>query len=616
MMPGLVVDLTWREPAWLWLAVMPWLWLVIRSIWSSSDDRAYADTALLPWARAQRGMRHGLRYWREACLVVAWLLLATALAGPRVPQAYYTKASDRLPELMVVLDVSHSMNADDMYPSRLERARLELHDLIARLDGWRAGMVLYTANPHLLLPPTDDKTLLRHYVQIPRTGLLPIEGSDPLAALRFAASIERQPGVPRVILLITDGETGISGNDYELALQETVTALRQQGVQLYILGMGSESGSTLTDPDGGWLEENGQAVISRLQAARLEHLAERGGGRYARASEDARDWQYLYDNGIARQAVPARLEDQRGGLIIWHELFVWPLVPGLFLLLLAHVRRAVTPSRVSMPALLGLVLLGQLMSLPQDAIAADSGKLQAAWQAFEQGDYLQAQQQYRQIAGYAGRMGEGGSAYRLEDYRAALQQFTRAVMLANNDDQRADALFNLGNSYARLERYQEAVTIYKDVLIYRSPDPRASQNLALARQRAREQALAEGGSQGRQGRGSRTRKLEEGESVTRGSLTLGDAETGGEGFSLNGKENSDTTPGENNQSGAILADESIVKVQDENWSYAITSVDQLDQISITPRSDPARLWQRMFEVEAGYPALLDHPVEKPGVKPW
>ena len=594
---------------------MPWLLLLGRYLWSATDSRAYADPALSPWARVeQHGLQRWRRHWREVISMLAWLLLAAALSGPRLPQSLHNEETERLPELMVVLDISHSMSADDIYPTRLERARLELHDLLERLEGWRTGVVVYAAQPHLLLPPTNDKTLLRHYLTIPRTGLLPVEGSDPGSALQFAATTEVKHAVPRHLLLISDGETINADSETELALQDTVTALRQNGHRLYILGVGSESGAGLTDPNGGWLAQNGQSVISRLQRERLEALASRGDGRYATAADDSGDWQKLYDNGLAT-TLSGSLAEQTDGLVIWRELFGWCLLPGVLLLLLAHLRLPRQSWNAgSLPLLPGIVLLGSLLALPQPGYAAESDARQQAWHAFEQEDYAGAQKAYRRVPGYVGRMGEGSSAYLREEYRTALQQFTRAVAIAENDAQRADALFNLANSYARLERYAEAAIIYADVLRYQASHQKAEQNLALARELAREQAQQRSSERGRQGRGPRTREPGEDEQATRGNLTLGD-QSDSEGIALGGSTDaSEATP--RGPASASLSDESVMVLEDPQWDYTVSDMNQLDSRAAGMQSEPARLWQRLFETEAGYPAALDQPEHKPGVQPW
>ena len=112
--------------------------------------------------------------------------------------------------------------------------------------------------------------------------------------------------------------------------------------------------------------------------------------------------------------------------------------------------------------------------------AAEGNWQQRAYQAYEREAYQDARQWYARVPGYPGRMGEGSSSYQLGKYDHAVRQFVRATLDANSDPQRADALFNLANTYFKLSRFQEAVAIYGDALRYRPQDEKITRNLAYA----------------------------------------------------------------------------------------------------------------------------------------
>jgi len=612
-------DMTWREPVWLWLALIPWLMIGLRRWLGMSVRTAYADSALLPWAQTrQSGYLLGRRYWRYLVSAIAWLLLAAAMAGPRQAQSVYTGQQDHLPELMIVLDVSHSMTARDIQPTRLQRARLELYDLVSRIEGWRIGLVLYAAHPHLLLPPSRDKSLLRYYLQLPRDGLLPTEGTDLLTALRYAAQVNKPSDVHRTLLLLTDGDTSRMDATYQQSLQDSVTTLRQQGVTLYILGVGTAAGAPLLDQQGGWLEYQGKPVVTHLQRQRLEQLARLGGGNYATVRDDSSDWQSLYDNGIARDAVAAT-QDNSKTLIVWHELFGWFLMPGIVLLLLANwqPRRSEGLHTTAPLLLVGLLSTFVFFAVPGQSYADNSITLQQAYQAFKQQDYRQAQHAYRMFPGYAARMGEGSSAYHLENYTTALQQFTLAVLAANTDAQRADALFNLGNSYYQLNRFSDATVIYQDVLRYRTGDVAVKHNLQLAQKLAREQLQQQAdGTSGRQGRGPRIGKLDANQDLSRGSMTL-DNNDKTKPYELTTKSPATVSDqAEKQLDTATLADDKISSIDDRNWDYAIGSTQDIAIQDYATKVDQSQLWQRLFESEEGVPAALERPQTPAGIRPW
>ncbi len=153
-----MISLDWATPWAGLLALAPLLlaWLARRR---QRRLNAWADPHLLPWAVAARGVRRPVTGWIDA---LAWLLLAVAAAGPRLPLELPASV-DSVPRhglsLMVVLDVSASMAATDIAPSRLQRARLELADLAGRLRGERVGLIVYAGRAGLLLPPTEDPAL-------------------------------------------------------------------------------------------------------------------------------------------------------------------------------------------------------------------------------------------------------------------------------------------------------------------------------------------------------------------------------------------------------------------------------------------------------------------------
>ncbi|HSJ48322.1 MAG TPA: VWA domain-containing protein [Gammaproteobacteria bacterium] len=609
--------LAWREPLWLWLALYPWLWWAWRGLLARPRGRDYADPHLWPWARVRAvDARDARRLWRHALFALAWLLFALALAGPRLPESLQGQARAGYTELMVVLDVSRSMSARDVEPGRLERARLELLDLVERADRLRIGLVVYAARPHLLNPPTHDKTVLRHQLRLIRADWLPTEGSDPGAALAFAAEAFSGGPAARALLLVTDGELATADAEAEAALETEVTRLAQQGIRLYALGMGTEDGVPLQGPAGDWLYHEGQAVVSRLQGERLEHLARMGNGRYSPVADTDADWLQLHDQGIGRLEASAMTErgEER---ILWRELYAWCLLPALLLLLLSRVRVPMA-GRGMLPVVCCAALLAGGLGGSPVARAADAARERAAFQAYAVGDYAEARQRYATVPGFAGRMGEGSSAYRLGEYRQAVGLFTQAVLAADSDPARARALFNLANSHYRLEEYDAAVALYREVLRYAPGHAEADTNLQLAlAQWELQSADGERGLSTRQGRGPRSARLAPGTDITQGSLGFDEEETGREGDASPVPDPTGQTDGRIPGIGqARTASGDEERVADAEWHYVDTTRERILLQADTFRVDEGVFWQRLFEIEEGFTAPLDEPRAIPGVRPW
>lgn len=313
--------LHWREPLWLLLALYPLLlaaWLYFQQ---RSHAQRYADPHLLPWVQAH-SPQHGWQRLisRTALWALAWVLFAITLAGPRLPQTQPDTLADAQRDILVVLDISRSMQATDIAPNRLQRAALELHEFLNTVRNSHVGIVVYGARPHLFAPLTSDFTALRFYLQHLETLVLPTQGSNPAAALDFARSelAARSKLLPAAILWITDGDTPATQT---AQLHTSVTALQQANIPLYSLGIGTEDGEAIPLPGGKWLEHDGQAVRSRLDSRLLQTLTAQTGGTYSTVKDDASDWEALYTHGIA-QVFPAQAEDGQQ----WQELYVWVLL--------------------------------------------------------------------------------------------------------------------------------------------------------------------------------------------------------------------------------------------------------------------------------------------------
>ena len=463
-------NLHWREPLWLWLAAVPLLLAGWRARRRARVLR-YADAELLPWAASLSTTQRDV--WPRALAhALAWALLALAAAGPRLPLDWREGqiAPRHVVTVMVALDVSASMHASDIAPDRLTRARLELLDWLPRLQGERVGLIVYAGEAGVLLPPTDDIDLLRRALDQIDSHLLEAPGTNLAAALDLGrAQLAAAPGHAKAVLLVSDAES----DSVDSAAQAAVAALRKAHLPLFVLGVGSEAGAPVPLPDGGFAERDGVRVLSRMDAATYGQWARSTGGRFVEAVDGDGDWSALHDGGIA--ALPGD-PVAAGSVRAWQELYAWCLVPALVLFMAVYLpRRAMATAAVA-------VLFATLVPPPAHADEA------AAWQAWQAKGYASAQTLYAQLGGYAGQMGAGAAAWRQADYAAAARYFGAALLLAANERERADALYNLGNAHYARGQWQAAVEAYQIVLRMRPADTRARANLDTAWQKLQRQS--------------------------------------------------------------------------------------------------------------------------------
>ncbi|MHB1333041.1 MAG: VWA domain-containing protein [Sulfuriferula sp.] len=497
---GELTQLAWRNPWWLMLAWQP---LFMAMILRGRRRRVlhYADAHLLPWA--VRGTFSTSSGWRLLVNSVAWLLLACAAAGPRLPLLITPEqkmaALHHELNVMVVLDVSPSMRAQDVSPQRLQRARLKLLDLLPRLHGERVGLIVFSGSAGLLLPLTRDMDAVRADLSLAQPGLLDTPGSNVAAALNLAQRtlLAQGPGKHGAVLLLTDGDASALSGSAGAAALAAARDLKHADLPLYVLGIGTSAGATIPLPDGGVVERDGNVVISRLDENGFATLADLGGGAYQTVQDGDADWETLYDHGIlGLPGNPHPLDSTQ----TWRELYAWCLLPAWMLLLYLHFplwRRAIRPE-VAGWIVVGMVAWGLIPT----ARAADADTAQAAYAAYRTGNYVEAQALYGRMQGYRASMGAGAAAYRRRDYVAAIAQFTGAMLMAQNAPMRADALYNLGNSYFAAGNYHAAADAYQGVLSLRPHDANARANLALAAGRlavAGKRAASSAGIPGRRG---------------------------------------------------------------------------------------------------------------------
>ncbi|WP_194791539.1 VWA domain-containing protein [Pseudomonas sp. UFMG81] len=442
------------RPWWLLLILpgllLPWLWLRWHDLHRQLDGiiAPHLVDHLMIAPRQQRRLR-------PVHLLAATLVLgAVAAAGPTWEQDVPDFLDDRAP-LIIAVDLSPSMQADDVPPSRLAAARHTLHDLVLRRAGARTALIAYAGSAHLVLPATEDPTLLDTFIQALATDLMDTPGKDALGVIDLALKLLAAENTPGTLVLLTDGADASQFAAIEKRLSGTA-------LQVLVLAVGSQATGPLRDAQGlPRLDSQGRPVAGDFDKQALQGLAKAAGAPLGSLTldDDDLDWIELH----AQRHFKAASGDS--AQLHWKDAGYWLCWP-LALLVLLSVRRG---WRVSW--LPGLLLA---LSLSGAAEPARAGPLaDAFFTADQQGRWAFEHEHYPQAAAhFHDPYWKGVAAYEAADYQAAL------ASLGKLDS--APAWFYQGNSYVRLFKFPQAIAAYQQALRLQPEFAEAKANLALA----------------------------------------------------------------------------------------------------------------------------------------
>ena len=445
-------ELHWIRALWLLalpLAALPWL---PGKRWDGPWKKV-VDPALAPFLLQRSGKGGGLN-WRLVCSVLLALCIV-ALAGPayrQVPLAP-TRGGDAL---VVVLDVSRSMLAGDLTPSRLDRARLKIKEGLRIRTYGETGLVAFSGHAFTVAPLTSDAATLINLLDVLTPDIMPSQGSDTAAAVTRGHRLLRQAGVSAGrVLLLTDAAGG------QRAV-EAARALRADGHTLLVLGTATRDGAPVPDQRGDFLRDDwSDLVVSRPDQDAMLRLAREGGGAYRRITADNGDLEELLARGRGGRAevLPAGVRVQR-----WRD-------EGPLLVLLMAPLAALAFRR-------GWLLV--LLAAPLGAIAADGWfktSDQQAMGAFEDGDYRRAADLFEAPAWRAAAL------YRQNRFLEAARILDGSLALADR--------YNRATAMAQAEEFEIAIRLYEELLVDHPDHADARHNLEVLKQRTgRRAALA------------------------------------------------------------------------------------------------------------------------------
>jgi Ca-activated chloride channel homolog len=454
MFEVVVQNFHFLRPLWLW-ALVPILGLFL-ALQRRLDPRRAWRELIAPQLLEHLtvGAEGGARV-RPVHLTTLTLVLATiAVAGPTWNQEVSPFAEDSAP-LVIVLDVSRSMNAVDVQPTRLERAKQKVRDLLAERPGARTALIAYAGSAHTVLPLSSDATMFESFLDGLETSIMPVAGKQPGEALGVAVSILERDSVPGSILFMTDG-IGVGYTD------DFVRHAAASRDRVLVLAFGTTDGAPVRTGENQFATDAGGArVVAKLDREGLEALESQAGIFVVGATVDGADVARLQREVQSH----LRVAQQDDPTARWKDNGYYLLVP-IVLLALFWFRKGWTIRWSAAVIAFGLAGCNAAPG-GSDSPFVDLWLTpdQQGRRLYEQQRYAEAAQRFEDFAWRA------ASAYRAGDMDRAILAWARV--------ESPEAYFGLGNAYARLERYDEALAGYDQALELRPGWVEAEQNRAL-----------------------------------------------------------------------------------------------------------------------------------------
>ena len=478
-----------EDPIYLYmLAVIPFL-VIIRLLMVHQQKkrlRRFGDVELV------RQLMPDVSRFRPAVkfylLLAALALLIVLVARPQ----FGTKISHEKRtgiETIIAMDVSNSMLAEDVAPSRLDRSKMMVENLVDNFTNDKIGLIVFAGDAFIQLPITSDYVSAKMFLSSISPSMIATQGTDIAAAINMAVnSFTQQEGVGKAIIVITDGE------DHEGRAIEAAKDAKNRGMRVYVLGVGSPNGAPIPIGDGEYLKDNtGQTVMTGLNEQMCRELAQAGGGAYIHVENNSNAQQQLDTelDKLAKKEIEATIysdydeQFQAVGIIVLLLLILEICIMEVKNPLL---RRISLFKRAPKAATVLLLLLLSTAAFAQ----SDRQLVRQGNKQFRLGNSAEAEVLYRKPVQKNPRNPQAnynlGNALMLQRKDSlAITQLDKAAKLETNPIRRAQAYHNMGVMCQQHQMFGEAIEAYKESLRNNPTDHQTRYNLALCKRQQKQQ---------------------------------------------------------------------------------------------------------------------------------
>ncbi len=502
--------MTFANPHLLWLLLVIPTALLAFFWWSGRARQRlltqFIQARLLPVLTV--GISTNRQRIRLGCLLLAVICLILALARPQWG-FHWEEVKQRGLDIVVAIDTSKSMLAEDIAPNRLARAKLAALDLMKRARADRLGLVAFAGGAFLQCPLTIDDSAFSQSVEALDVNIIPQGGTALAEAIETALTAFKEDENYKILVLLTDGE------DHDSGAAAAAEKAAKEGLRIFTIGIGTADGELLRVKDAQGnpdyvRDEQGNVVKSHLNERLLQQIASATEGGFYLPLRGANAIDTLYDEGLAK--LP-KSQHQEKLVRRYHERYHWPLAAGIVLLLFemlfperkrerpargSHAKAAASqpagsrprssaPSLASVAPIAAMGWLAWLFLCPQPALASPSSALRE----YQAGKYEDSLKEYERLLKKKGEdprlhFNAGAAAYRNGQFDEAAKRFNSTLSSRDLKLQgqayynEGNALFHLGERSAdpkqRKEAWEKALQDYQSSLKLNPQDPDAKHN--------------------------------------------------------------------------------------------------------------------------------------------
>ncbi|MGM9717800.1 MAG: VWA domain-containing protein [Prevotella sp.] len=430
-------------------------------------------------------MRPVVKFWM---LLAAMALIIVMMARPQMGTRISHEKRTGI-ESIIAMDISNSMLAEDVTPSRLDRTKMMVENLVDNFTDDKIGLIVFAGDAFVQLPITSDYVSAKMFLSEIEPSLIATQGTDIATAINMAAnSFTQQQGVGKAIIVITDGE------DHEGGALEAAKAAKKKGMRVYVLGVGSDKGAPIPLGNGDYMKDRtGNTVMTKLNEEMCRQIAEAGGGAYIHVDNNTNAQRQL-DSELAKLS---KKEMQSTIYSDYDEQFqAFGIIAIILLILEICILESKNPiarrlnifGRKQRTTTLIIALLVASASFAQN----DRRYITQGNKLFRSGQFDKAEVAYRKAIEKNPRNPQahynlGNSLMAQKKDSAAVQSFQKSTELETSKIRKAMAFHNMGVVCQQHKMYGEAIEAYKNSLRLNPKDDATRYNLELCKRQQRNQ---------------------------------------------------------------------------------------------------------------------------------